>query len=78
MSKAQTDIRTTSYDAMAARPNGYQGSIDSVINDKVLSRLYGAQIEVIRHRGRYFVMLGNQELDLCNHDDLAHGRHAPV
>ena len=54
------------------------GSIDSVINDKVLSRLYGAQIEVIRHRGRYFVMLGNQELDLCNHDDLEHGRHAPV
>jgi len=31
MSKAQTDIRTTSYDELAARPNGYQGSIDSVI-----------------------------------------------
>jgi hypothetical protein len=31
MSKAQTDIRTTSYDELAARPNGYQGSIDNVI-----------------------------------------------
>jgi hypothetical protein len=31
MAKAQTDIRTTSYDALAARPDGYQGSIDEVI-----------------------------------------------
>ncbi len=31
MSKAQTDIRTTSYDARTARPFGYQGNIDDVI-----------------------------------------------
>jgi hypothetical protein len=31
MSKAQTDIRTTSYDALSARPFGYQGTIDEVI-----------------------------------------------
>ena len=31
MSKAQTDIRTTSYDALAARPHGYQGTIEDVI-----------------------------------------------
>jgi hypothetical protein len=31
MSKAQTDIRSTSYDELAARTEGYQGSIDSVI-----------------------------------------------
>jgi hypothetical protein len=31
MAKAQTDIRTTSYDALAARPEGYQGTIDEVI-----------------------------------------------
>jgi hypothetical protein len=31
MSKAQTDIRTTSYDAFSARPFGYQGTIDEVI-----------------------------------------------
>lgn len=31
MSKAQTDIRSTSYDALAARPFGYTGTIDEVI-----------------------------------------------
>jgi hypothetical protein len=31
MSKAQTDIRTTSYDVWAARPHGYQGDLDSVL-----------------------------------------------
>jgi hypothetical protein len=31
MAKAQTDIRTTSYDTLAARPFGYQGTIDDVI-----------------------------------------------
>ena len=31
MTKAQTDIRTTSYDIWNARPNGYQGTIDDVI-----------------------------------------------
>ncbi len=54
------------------------GSVDSVINNAVLSRLYGTEIEVIRHRGRYFVMLGNQELDHSNHDDFFEGHHAPV
>lgn len=31
MSKAQTDIRTTSYDWWSARPYGYQGTIDDVL-----------------------------------------------
>ena len=31
MSKAQTDIRTTSYDELAARPFGYQGTIEDVL-----------------------------------------------
>jgi hypothetical protein len=31
MSKAQTDIRTTSYDVLAARPFGYTGTIDDVL-----------------------------------------------
>jgi hypothetical protein len=30
--KAQTDIRTTSYDEVYARPYGYQGTIDDVIH----------------------------------------------
>ena len=45
MSKAQTDIRTTSYDAWAARPEGYQGEINDVIaqiraEDDDLGNLY--------------------------------------
>jgi hypothetical protein len=31
MSKAQTDIRTTSYDVLAARPFGYEGTIEDVL-----------------------------------------------
>ncbi len=31
MSKAQTDIRATSYNAATANPNGYTGTIDDVI-----------------------------------------------
>jgi hypothetical protein len=31
MSKAQTDIRATSYNAATANPNGYVGTIDDVI-----------------------------------------------
>jgi len=31
MSKAQTDIRTTSYDEVAARPFGYEGTIDEAL-----------------------------------------------
>jgi hypothetical protein len=31
MSKAQTDIRTTSYDELAARPDGYIGTIEDAL-----------------------------------------------
>jgi hypothetical protein len=31
MSKAQTDIRTTSYDELTANPDGYTGTIDEAI-----------------------------------------------
>lgn len=54
------------------------GAVDEVINSTVLSRLYGAPIEVISHRGRIFVMSGNQELDRCTHGDHAENHHAPV
>jgi zinc/manganese transport system ATP-binding protein len=54
------------------------GTVDDVINSGVLSRLYGAPIEVINHRGRIFVMSGNQELDRCSHGGHAESHHAPV
>jgi hypothetical protein len=31
MSKAQTDIRTTSYNAATANPRGYQGTLDEAL-----------------------------------------------
>ncbi len=37
------------------------GTVDEVITGPVLSRLYGADIEVIRAGGRVFVMSGGQE-----------------
>jgi zinc/manganese transport system ATP-binding protein len=53
------------------------GTVDEVINGAVLSRLYGSEIEVVRLRGRIFVMAGAFELehDAHRHDhdhDHAH------
>jgi len=46
------------------------GSVDAVITGPVLSRLYGAPIEVIRVQGRIFVMSGAHEVE---RDDHRHG-----
>ncbi len=50
------------------------GAVDEVVNGPVLSRLYGAEIEVIRVEDRYFVMAGDVDVerDAHRHDD-AHG-----
>ena len=37
------------------------GPVDDVINDRVLSRLYGTSIHVSRHNGRYHVMAEDAE-----------------
>jgi zinc/manganese transport system ATP-binding protein len=51
------------------------GTVDEVVNGPVLSRLYGSDIDVIRHGGRVFVMAGQIELD---HDAHAHDHdHEP-
>ena len=49
------------------------GALDDVINDRVLSRLYGTSIHVSRHNGRYHVMAEDAELDrhACQ-SELAH------
>ncbi len=39
------------------------GTVDEVITGPVLSRLYGADIEVVRAGGRIFVMSGGQEVE---------------
>jgi zinc/manganese transport system ATP-binding protein len=43
------------------------GTVEEVINTPVLSRLYGAEIEVIRHGGRIFVMAGGHDVEADPH-----------
>ena len=51
------------------------GTVEEVITGKVLSRLYGAEIEVVRLGGRIFVMSGGQEMEREAHCHGAHGVH---
>jgi zinc/manganese transport system ATP-binding protein len=46
------------------------GSVDDVITGPVLSRLYGTEIDVVRLKGRVFVMAGGQDVehDVHRHD----------
>jgi len=50
------------------------GTVEEVITGPVLSRLYGADIEVVRLRGRIFVMAGDHDVEreAHRHDDHAH------
>ncbi len=54
------------------------GAVDEVVNGPVLSRLYGAPIEVVQVKGRYYVMAGDVDVerDAHRHDHHAHGAHA--
>jgi zinc/manganese transport system ATP-binding protein len=47
------------------------GTVDEVITGPVLSRLYGGVIEVVRAKGRIFVMSGSHDMegDAHRHDD---------
>ena len=52
------------------------GAVGEVVTGPVLSRLYGAEIEVVRAGGRVFVMMGGQEAEHGAHgceDARAHG-----
>lgn len=56
------------------------GTVDEVITGPVLSRLYGSEIEVVRIKGRIFVMSGGHELEGDGHRHDAglphsHGHH---
>ncbi|WP_321913765.1 ABC transporter ATP-binding protein [Paraburkholderia sp. J11-2] len=44
------------------------GSVDEVITAPVLSRLYGSPIEVMRMKGRIFVMSGDVEVEKHDHE----------
>ncbi len=49
------------------------GSVDDVITGPVLSRLYGAEIDVVRLKGRIFVMAGAHDLERAEHRHGDHG-----
>ncbi|HEX4024208.1 MAG TPA: ATP-binding cassette domain-containing protein [Steroidobacteraceae bacterium] len=48
------------------------GTVEEVITGPALSRLYGADIEVVRLNGRIFVMSGGQDLERDEHRHHAH------
>lgn len=48
------------------------GSVETVITAPVLSRLYGAEIEVVRLKGRIFVLSGGSDVE---HDEHRHDGH---
>ena len=54
-----------------ARGQAALGTVDDVITGPVLSRLYGTEIDVIRLKGRIFVISGDQDVerDRDRHDD---------
>ena len=53
------------------------GTVDEVITGPVLSRLYGADIDVIRAKGRIFVLSGNHDVerDAHRHDHRSADAH---
>jgi len=54
------------------------GAVDEVITGPVLSKLYGAQIEVVRIKDRVFVMAGDVDVERDAHRHEHDGaRHDP-
>jgi zinc/manganese transport system ATP-binding protein len=53
------------------------GTVEDVITEPVLSRLYGAAIDVVRVRGRIFVMSGGHDMEreAHRHDDRSAHPH---
>ena len=52
------------------------GTVDEVITGPVLSRLYGSEIDVVRVKGRIFVMSGRHDAERDDHrHDAPTGRH---
>ena len=51
------------------------GTLDEVITGPVLSRLYGSEIDVVRLKGRIFVMSGRHDAERDDHRHDAPGQH---
>jgi zinc/manganese transport system ATP-binding protein len=50
-----------------ARGQAALGTVDDVVTGPVLSRLYGAEIDVVRLKGRIFVISGGQDVERDHH-----------
>ncbi|WP_017772840.1 ABC transporter ATP-binding protein [Paraburkholderia kururiensis] len=53
------------------------GTVDEVITAPVLTRLYGSPIDVMRVKGRIFVMSGDVEIEKHDHGHEDEHEHAP-
>jgi zinc/manganese transport system ATP-binding protein len=61
-----------------ARGQAALGTVDDVITGPVLSRLYGAEIDVVRVKGRIFVISGDQDVERDNHHHDNGSTHAHI
>jgi zinc/manganese transport system ATP-binding protein len=52
------------------------GTVDEVVTPAVMSRLYGAPIEVVRAGGRIFILSEGREVEHHHHDHPHHDHHA--
>ena len=63
--------------SISAQGAAVLGAVDEVVNPATLSRLYGAEVEVVRVRDRVFVMAGGVDVEREAHrhegHDHAHG-----
>ena len=77
MSSIRWSTRSTAC-SISAAGEAVIGAVDEVVTGPVLSRLYGAPIEVVRVRNRYYVMAGDVDVerDAHRHDHHAHDAHA--
>jgi zinc/manganese transport system ATP-binding protein len=51
------------------------GTVDEVVTPEVMSRLYGAPIEIVRAGGRIFVLSNGRDVEHAPHGHHGHGLH---
>jgi zinc/manganese transport system ATP-binding protein len=61
-----------------ARGQAALGTVDDVVTGPVLSRLYGAEIDVVRLKGRIFVISDDQDVERDHHHHDTGSRHTQM
>ncbi len=62
----RSSAHSTGFSYLGHGPSAL-GTVDEVITEPVLSRLYGAAIDVVRVAGRIFVMAGGHDMEHAAH-----------